>query len=68
MPEFKDASSAALRSISRHFWTLRSAPGARVIQQGEALNCLFFVERGSLEIKRGDQIVGILGELVHLKI
>eukprot|EP00795_Rhopilema_esculentum_P003097 gene3097-1387_t len=61
MPEFKSAPLPALRNISRYYSATRSPPGAKVIQQGEAIESLFFVERGSLEVRKSDQIVGILG-------
>ena len=64
MPEFKSAPFPALRMVSRFYSTVRSAPGAKVIQQGELVEYLYFVERGSMEIRRNEQIVGILGTII----
>ena len=64
MPEFKTAPTPALRNVSRFFSTLRSAPGAKVLQPGEMIDCLYFVERGSMEVRKNDQIVGVLGRLM----
>jgi len=61
MPEFKSAPLPALRNVSRFYSTLRSAPGAKVLQQGELIDFLYFVERGSLEVRKNEHIVGILG-------
>ena len=63
MPEFKSAPLPALRNVSRFYSTLRSAPGAKVLQQGELIDFLYFVERGSLEVRKNEHIVGILGKL-----
>ena len=64
MPEYKSAPLPALRNVSRYYSTLRSAPGAKVLQQGEMVDCLYFVERGSLEVRKNEHIVGILGKFV----
>ncbi len=66
MPEFRAAPTPALRSIARFFTTLRTAPGDRVIQQGETIDDLFIVAQGSLEVRKKGQIVGILGKHVFV--
>jgi len=38
------------------------APGDRIIHHGESLDVLYFIARGSLEVKQGDTVVGLLGK------
>ena len=51
----------ALRQLARKFWTLNTAPGDKMVYQGELLNTLYFVVSGSLEVKDDKDIVRLLG-------
>ncbi|XP_068730790.1 potassium voltage-gated channel subfamily H member 5-like isoform X2 [Montipora capricornis] len=59
---FQDANTGVKRAIARNFWISHVAPGDRIIHHGESLDVLYFIARGSLEVKQGDAVVGLLGE------
>ncbi|XP_020905655.1 potassium voltage-gated channel subfamily H member 5 isoform X2 [Exaiptasia diaphana] len=59
---FKDAPMGIKRAIARNFWVCHVAPNDRIIHHGESLDVLYFIARGSLEVKQGDAVVGLLGE------
>ena len=61
-PAFKDANTGVKRAIARNFWISHVAPGDRIIHHGESLDVLYFIARGSLEVKQGEAVVGLLGE------
>lgn len=59
---FREASTGVKRAIARNFWISHVAPGDRIIHHGESLDVLYFIARGSLEVKQGDAVVGLLGK------
>lgn len=61
-PAFVDASTGVKRAIARNFWISHVAPGDRIIHHGESLDVIYFIARGSLEVKQGETVVGLLGE------
>ncbi|XP_078350361.1 voltage-gated delayed rectifier potassium channel KCNH5-like isoform X3 [Oculina patagonica] len=61
-PAFRDANTGVKRAIARNFWITHVAPGDRIIHHGESLDVLYFIARGSLEVKQGETVVGLLGE------
>lgn len=64
---FRDANTGVKRAIARNFWISHVAPGDRIIHHGESLDVLYFIARGSLEVKQGESVVGLLGEKKVLK-
>ena len=48
--------------MARNFWISHVAPGDRIIHHGESLDVLYFIARGSLEVKQGETVVGLLGK------
>jgi len=63
---FKDAPMGIKRAIARNFWVCHIAPNDRIIHHGESLDVLYFIARGSLEVKQGDAVVGLLGKSIEL--
>lgn len=61
-PAFRDANTGVKRAIARNFWITHVAPGDRIIHHGESLDVLYFIARGSLEVKQGETVVGLLGK------
>ena len=59
---FREANTGVKRAIARNFWISHVAPGDRIIHYGESLDVLYFIARGSLEVKQGDSVVGLLGK------
>ncbi|XP_072033698.1 voltage-gated delayed rectifier potassium channel KCNH8-like isoform X2 [Amphiura filiformis] len=62
LPIFADASQGCLRSISLGIKTSFCAPGEYIIHQGDALNSIYFLLNGSMEILRENMVVAILGK------
>lgn len=62
---FKGVSLTALRVLSRYFDTIRTSPGDKLIYQGESVESLYFVATGSLEVKQGDDLIGLIGMCMH---
>lgn len=61
-PAFRDANTGVKRAVARNFWISHVAPGDRIIHHGESLDVLYFIARGSLEVKQGETVVGLLGK------
>lgn len=61
-PAFRDANTGVKRAVARNFWITHVAPGDRIIHHGESLDVLYFIARGTLEVKQGDAVVGLLGK------
>ena len=61
-PAFRDATTGVKRAVARNFWISHVAPGDRIIHHGESLDVLYFIARGSLEVKQGETVVGLLGK------
>lgn len=64
---FRDANTGVKRAIARNFWISHVAPGDRIIHHGESLDVLYFIARGSLEVKQEEAVVGLLGEKKVIK-
>ena len=58
----------ALRQLARKFWTLNTAPGDKLVYQGEMLETLYFVVSGALEVKDDKDIVRLLGKYIIVSI
>ncbi|XP_071493337.1 voltage-gated delayed rectifier potassium channel KCNH8-like [Diadema antillarum] len=62
LPIFADASQGCLRSLSLRIKTSFCAPGEYIVHQGDALNVIYFLLNGSMEILRHGMVVAILGK------
>ena len=60
-PTFANLNQTSLRVLSRYFWTIRTAPGDKLVYQGEMVDTIYFVATGSLEVKSGNDLVGLIG-------
>ncbi|XP_023665442.1 voltage-gated delayed rectifier potassium channel KCNH8 isoform X2 [Paramormyrops kingsleyae] len=59
---FASASRGCLRSLSLHIKTSFCAPGEYLLRQGDALQAIFFVCSGSMEVLKGGMVLAILGK------
>lgn len=59
---FASASRGCLRSLSLHIKTSFCAPGEYLLRQGDALQAIFFVCSGSMEVLKDGMVLAILGE------
>ncbi|XP_041105016.1 potassium voltage-gated channel subfamily H member 8-like [Polyodon spathula] len=59
---FASASRGCLRSLSLHIKTSFCAPGEYLLRQGDALQAVFFVCSGSMEVLKDDMVLAILGK------
>ncbi|KAL5289568.1 KCNH7 family protein [Megaselia abdita] len=59
---FDEVSPGCLRALSLKFKTTHAPPGDILVHRGDALNSLFFVSRGSIEIVKEDMPRVILGK------
>ncbi|XP_062302066.1 potassium voltage-gated channel subfamily H member 8 [Osmerus eperlanus] len=60
---FASASRGCLRSLSLHIKTTFCAPGEYLLRQGDALQAIFFVCSGSMEVLKDGMVLAILGHL-----
>lgn len=58
---FASASRGCLRSLSLHIKTSFCAPGEYLLRQGDALQAIFFVCSGSMEVLKDGMVLAILG-------
>ena len=58
---FKHLSDSALRALSRYFWTIRTAPGDKLINTGEVVDTIYFIATGSLEVYADKDLTGLIG-------
>ncbi|XP_070548604.1 LOW QUALITY PROTEIN: voltage-gated inwardly rectifying potassium channel KCNH6-like [Ptychodera flava] len=58
---FKDASEGCRRAMSTKFKTTHTAPSDVIVHRGDALNSLYFIARGSIEVLELDGSTTILG-------
>ncbi|KAM9328449.1 voltage-gated delayed rectifier potassium channel KCNH8-like [Pholidichthys leucotaenia] len=61
LPLFESASRGCLRSLSLIIKTSFCAPGEFLIRQGDALQAIYFVCSGSMEVLKDNTVVAILG-------
>lgn len=66
LPLFESASRGCLRSLSLIIKTSFSAPGEFLIRQGDALQAIYFVCSGSMEVLKDNTVVAILGKTIEL--
>ncbi|MGH0158079.1 UNVERIFIED_CONTAM: hypothetical protein FKN15_050567 [Acipenser sinensis] len=59
---FESASRGCLRSLSLHIKTSFCAPGEYLLRQGDALQAVFLVCSGSMEVLKDDMVLAILGK------
>ncbi|XP_028284367.1 potassium voltage-gated channel subfamily H member 8 [Parambassis ranga] len=59
---FASASRGCLRSLSLHIKTSFCAPGEYLLRQGDALQGIFFVCSGSMEVLKDGMVLAILGK------
>ncbi|KAM6958875.1 voltage-gated delayed rectifier potassium channel KCNH8 [Aplochiton taeniatus] len=59
---FASASRGCLRSLSLHIKTTFCAPGEYLLRQGDALQAIFFVCSGSMEVLKDSMVLAILGK------
>ena len=62
MKVFQSASMGCLRAFALRLTTTHLPPGDYIVYQGDEVNHLFFIMRGTVEILRDDVIMAILGE------
>ena len=62
LPLFESASRGCLRSLSLIIRTSFCAPGEFLIRQGDALQAIYFVCSGSMEVLKDNTVLAILGE------
>lgn len=58
---FSSASRGCLRSLSLHIKMSFCAPGEYLLRQGDALQAIFFVCSGSMEVLKDGMVLAILG-------
>ncbi|XP_077985937.1 potassium voltage-gated channel unc-103-like [Glandiceps talaboti] len=58
---FKDASEGCRRAMSTKFKTTHTAPTDVLVHRGDALNALYFIARGSIEVIESETTTAILG-------
>nr|XP_057903733.1 potassium voltage-gated channel subfamily H member 8 [Doryrhamphus excisus] len=59
---FASASRGCLRSLSLHITTTFCAPGEYLLREGDALQAIFFVCSGSMEVLKDGMVLAILGK------
>ncbi|KAJ1160621.1 hypothetical protein NDU88_001117 [Pleurodeles waltl] len=62
LPIFDSASRGCLRSLSLSIKPSFCTPGEYLIRQGDALQALYFICSGSMEVLRDDVVLAILGK------
>nr|DBA19995.1 TPA: hypothetical protein GDO54_015737 [Pyxicephalus adspersus] len=62
LPIFESASRGCLRSLSLSIKTSFCAPGEYLIRQGDALQAIYFVCSGSMEVLKDNTVLAILGK------
>lgn len=67
LPLFESASRGCLRSLSLIIKTSFCAPGEFLIRQGDALQAIYFVCSGSMEVLKDNTVLAILGKKTKTK-
>ncbi|XP_017094207.2 voltage-gated delayed rectifier potassium channel KCNH4 isoform X2 [Drosophila bipectinata] len=62
LPIFEAASQGCLKLLSLHIKTNFCAPGEYLIHKGDALNYIYYLCNGSMEVIKDDMVVAILGK------
>ncbi|NXB79779.1 KCNH2 protein, partial [Donacobius atricapilla] len=58
---FRGATKGCLRALAMKFKTTHAPPGDTLVHAGDVLTALYFISRGSIEILRGDVVLGLRG-------
>lgn len=61
LPIFENATQGCLKSISLHTKRAFSAPGEFLAHKGDAINYVYLLCAGSMEVLKQDMVVAILG-------
>ncbi|KAB0794660.1 hypothetical protein PPYR_11499 [Photinus pyralis] len=62
LPIFEGASQGCLKLLSLHIRTNFCAPGEYLIHRGDALNYIYYICNGSMEVVQNNMVVAILGK------
>ncbi|XP_037903090.1 potassium voltage-gated channel subfamily H member 8 isoform X3 [Hermetia illucens] len=62
LPIFESASQGCLKLLSLHIKTNFCAPGEFLIHKGDALNYIYYLCNGSMEVIKNNMVVAILGK------
>ncbi|XP_012936081.1 potassium voltage-gated channel subfamily H member 4 isoform X2 [Aplysia californica] len=62
LPIFKEAPPGCLKTISLHTERFVCGPGELIMRKGDAVNYLYYVCSGSMEVLKEDQVIAILGK------
>ncbi|XP_059226069.1 potassium voltage-gated channel subfamily H member 8 isoform X2 [Stomoxys calcitrans] len=62
LPIFEGASQGCLKLLSLHIKTNFCAPGEYLIRKGDALNYIYYLCNGSMEVMKDEMVVAILGK------
>ena len=61
LPIFEAASQGCMKLLSLHIRTNFCAPGEYLIHKGDALNYIYYICNGSMEVVQNNMVVAILG-------
>lgn len=62
LPIFESASQGCLKLLSLHIKATFCAPGEFLIHKGDALNYIYYICNGSMEVMQNSMVVAILGK------
>lgn len=62
LPLFENASHGCQKSVALQIKSMFCAPGEYLLHKGDAINYVFFVCNGSMEILKDGMVVAILGK------
>ncbi|XP_031640791.1 potassium voltage-gated channel subfamily H member 8 isoform X2 [Contarinia nasturtii] len=62
LPIFESASQGCLKLLSLHIKANFCAPGEYLIHKGDALNYIYYIFNGSMEVMQNNMVVAILGK------
>lgn len=62
LPIFEDATQGCLKSISLQTRRAFCAPGEFLVHKGDAVNYVYLLCSGSMEVLKEDMVVAILGK------
>ncbi|XP_055314848.1 potassium voltage-gated channel subfamily H member 8 isoform X2 [Sitodiplosis mosellana] len=62
LPIFESASQGCLKLLSLHIKANFCAPGEYLIHRGDALNYIYYIFNGSMEVMQNNMVVAILGK------
>ena len=64
LPIFDNAAQGCLKLLSLHIHNIFCAPGEYLLHRGDALQHIYYLCNGSMEVVMNDMVVAILGELL----